>query len=377
MIAETKVLDLSMCKTNAEVVAAISKRVSQNSIEDLQEYVRKKFVFMDKTVDAIYIGLLLGKNVYLSGPGGYGKTSVVKRVLSFYGIPSHTVNGYKDMPVDALLGAPNINKFIKESEYEIAFEKSVFYKPGILLGEEFGDILPSTAAALKDILSDKGFRWKGGRYESLIGCMIITANTSPKEIADDESKKAFYVSRFPVKIDVVWDSFSKANYVTFLKTVFPEAGLQSILFLGGLFEDNHINRNNTISPRTAIDISTTFLARGIKYMQPFDIDLSAIHSILADAKFESARKTKLEAIKELTSLISMREGADVKTIVKTGYISARINDLIFSADVSEELKILKHGAYKSFKYALLQSGIFTANIDALIDIINEEDDTSS
>jgi hypothetical protein len=67
------------------------------------------------------------------------------------------------------------------------FKESPFYKPGILIGEEFTDILPSTAA-LKDILTEKGFHTKSGKVESLISCMIIAANKSSKEVIDDEQE---------------------------------------------------------------------------------------------------------------------------------------------------------------------------------------------
>jgi hypothetical protein len=83
------------------------------------------------------------------------------------------------MPVDALLGIPDMSKLLNESKYEVNFKESPFYKPGILIGERFTDILPSTAAALKDILTEKGYT-KSGKVESLISCMIIAANKSSK-----------------------------------------------------------------------------------------------------------------------------------------------------------------------------------------------------
>jgi hypothetical protein len=61
------------------------------------------------------------------------------------------VVGYKDMPVDALLGIPDMSKLLNESKYEVNF-KSPFYKPGILIGKNLQ--IPSTAAALKDILTE-------------------------------------------------------------------------------------------------------------------------------------------------------------------------------------------------------------------------------
>jgi hypothetical protein len=70
------------------------------------------------------------------------------------------------------------------------------------LWEEFTDILPSTAAALKDILTEKGFHTKSGKVESLISCMIIAANKSSKRLLTTRAR-AFYEERFPT-VEVNW-----------------------------------------------------------------------------------------------------------------------------------------------------------------------------
>jgi hypothetical protein len=54
-------------------------------------------------------------NVFLSGPGGYGKSNLIKFVLDFYKIPYTVVVGYKDMPVDALLGIPDMSKLLMKA----------------------------------------------------------------------------------------------------------------------------------------------------------------------------------------------------------------------------------------------------------------------
>jgi hypothetical protein len=59
------------------------------------------------------------------------------------------------MPVDALLGIPDMSKLLNESKYEVNFKESPFYKPGILI-EEFTDILPSTSSA-KGYTDREGF----------------------------------------------------------------------------------------------------------------------------------------------------------------------------------------------------------------------------
>jgi hypothetical protein len=77
---------------------------------------------------------------------------LIKFVLDFYKFLTVVV-GYKDMPVDALLGIPDMSKLLNESKYEVNFKESPFYKGSYR--EEFTDILPSTAAALKDILTER------------------------------------------------------------------------------------------------------------------------------------------------------------------------------------------------------------------------------
>jgi hypothetical protein len=57
------------------------------------------------------------------------------------------------MPVDALLGIPDMSKLLNESMKSIS-RSHLSINQG-LIGEEFTDILPSTAAALKDILTEK------------------------------------------------------------------------------------------------------------------------------------------------------------------------------------------------------------------------------
>jgi hypothetical protein len=57
---------------------------------------------------------------------------LIKFVLDFYK-KFTVVVGYKDMPVDALLGIPDMSKLLNESKYEVNFKESPF-KPGILIG---------------------------------------------------------------------------------------------------------------------------------------------------------------------------------------------------------------------------------------------------
>jgi hypothetical protein len=86
-------------------------------------------------------------NVFLSGPGGYGKSNLIKFVLDFYKIPYTVVVGYKDMPVDALLGIRTCLNYLT-NKYEVNFKESPFTNQGILIGKNL-QIYYLPAAALK------------------------------------------------------------------------------------------------------------------------------------------------------------------------------------------------------------------------------------
>lgn len=175
-----------------EWLQRVSARVRSIPFDTFISDVQANFVYQKESAKALYTGLANNMNVMLSGSGGYGKSSLIRYVLEYFGLPYTIVGGYKDMPVDALLGLPDMKKLMEDSSYQIKFEESAFYKPGILVGEEFTDILPATiAAALKEILTSKGFYTKNGKIESLISNLIIIGNKTADEIADDDSKKSF------------------------------------------------------------------------------------------------------------------------------------------------------------------------------------------
>jgi MoxR-like ATPase len=305
-------LDLSNCKTNKEVCELVSARVRSVNFETFLAAVQSSFVYQREAAIAIYTGLLHNKNVLLSGKGGYGKSNLIRFTLDYFGIPYTVVPGYKDMPVDALLGLPDMKKLLEDSSYMIRFEESVFYKPGVLVGEEFTDILPSTAAALKEILTSKGFHTKNGKIESLISTMIVAGNRAAADIADDDSKKAFYLERFPIQTRVEWQSHTKEDYMKFLKLKFPSTDVKALSFLSYLFEYNHMECNNTISPRVAQDIADVYLRDGIEFISNFSIDLSNIQAIRDKSKEEILLATAKEAFKTVKDLIDSQNSIEKK-----------------------------------------------------------------
>lgn len=209
--------------TREEVLLSTRSKLQAIGLPKLKAEVGKYFFNMDPVVEALYIALTSGFNIILYGPGGFGKTQVVKKFIEVSGLSSSTIVGYEDMEVDGLLGVVDIKKLTEEAIYEIKFENSVFANPGILILEEFLDARPSTAAALKDILTEGGYRRGESFIESLISSVIICTNKSPEEVSTSNSTAAFYKERFPIVVHVTWAGYTFDHYLQYLKHIKPEA----------------------------------------------------------------------------------------------------------------------------------------------------------
>ena len=367
-------LDLASCKTNKEVCELVSARVRSIPFDTFISDVQANFVYQKESAKALYTGLANNMNVMLSGSGGYGKSSLIRYVLEYFGLPYTIVGGYKDMPVDALLGLPDMKKLMEDSSYQIKFEESAFYKPGILVGEEFTDIMPATAAALKEILTSKGFHTKNGKIESLISNLIIIGNKTADEIADDDSKKAFYKERFPLQAHVGWESHTKEDYMKFLKLKFPSIENKILTFLSHLFESNHLDSNNTISPRIAEEVAKVYVKDGIDFISNFSIDLANITKIREQAKEDIILSSTDEVFSSLRSLLEDPTLAS-DTALKSLYIMHKMTGVSITNSNSE--KVLR------FSLDIVQKlDSVKSSIPSLVDIDDMfktlmSDDTSS
>lgn len=197
----------------------VKEKILSIGLDAFRKELNKKFYNMEYVIDALYIALTTNTNIILYGKGGYGKSQIVKAFLKFAGVNQTTRVAYEDMEVEALLGVPNIKKLTEESEYEIAFEKSIFMNEGVLVLEEFLDAHPATTAALKDILSEGGYRSGDKFIESRIGPVIICTNKSPSEVSTHQTMSALYKERFPIAVEVKWESHEYQDYINFMRTI--------------------------------------------------------------------------------------------------------------------------------------------------------------
>ena len=351
-------LDLKSCKTNRCVSNKIVERLKEVNIDDLIKEVSKKFYKQEDTTRAVFSGLRLNMNTYLYGKGGYGKTEVIKTILKILNIPYYVINGYKDMPVEALLGVPNMKKLLDDSKYELNFSDSIFRFPGILIGEEFGDILPATAAALKDILSERGFRDGDIKIESLVSTMIITTNTSPDALSDDESKKAFYDGRFPIKHEVRWGSHRTRDYYELLRLYFPKKEWSRAHLLATIFEEHNKKGSYIVTPRKALEVFSGYLSMGMPALNVFDINMDK----LTEMREASAIELEKVTISEMLDICNKYlKSANVHT---AGYILNALSSIKIPAEIMPKyLEVMR-----SCSVPIVNGAAYVP--DALIDAID-------
>lgn len=325
-------LDLSKCVTNEEVSISIRAHVKSYDLGDLTEKLSSRFVFQEEAIRKIYVALTLGKNAILHGPGGFGKSEIVKAVCEELGVPVICKVGYQDMMPEELLGIPNMGKLLNESKYETAFENSVFCIPGILVLEEFFDCDPSTAAALKDVLTERGMREGNTKKESLISSVIITGNKDPKELGVDDSTKAFYLERFPFQHESVWPSYSEKDYMKFYKVFYGDdygINKKKLLLCSKLCSSTE----GRVSPRTAGDAGDTAIGLGVEFLDTINaLDTTMLREVIRSVEQESAFLMEEDLLTKVKESVK----STASTIVTNSLLQLEA-DKIFLSSTLEEL----------------------------------------
>lgn len=249
-------------KTNKQVLETVRNHTKSFDLEQLVNASRADLFHMDDAVRTLYFATITGQNAILYGPGGYGKSRVVKHFYNSLGIPVYTKVCNSSTTVEDLLGIPDMNKLMNESTYETAFDKTIFKNKGILFLEEGLDMQPEVAAALKDVLTTKGYHQGNQIDPSFITSVIIATNKNPQECALDDSTAAFYEERFPYVLKIEWKSHEYADYYEFLSTSRIGMTMEDKLvkLLASVYEENKL------SPRKCLYYSQLIDQMGVEYL---------------------------------------------------------------------------------------------------------------
>jgi len=294
------------CQTSEETYDLVARIVSNTRLSDVQETLAKQFYNIDDVVEFLYLTCVSKGNAILHGPGGFGKSAITKAFFEYFNIPIITKVGHSSMDVEALLGIPNMKQLMENSKYTVAFENSMFIYQGVLILEEFLDVRPTVAAAMKDVITEGGYRQDNKFMSSRNGPMIICSNKSPEEVSTDFSTAAFYKERFPYSKYVIWNSFTMSDYMELFNTIYsiPEIQREHYMLIAGLCAESN-TFENIISPRLAIKAVDIYMKSGkidsITYIS--SINISKLDEI--SNKISIARNSKylLEYFDDLKNFI--------------------------------------------------------------------------
>jgi hypothetical protein len=245
------------------------------------------------------------------------------------------------MDVEALLGIPNIKKLMEESEYKVAFEKSVFANKGALVLEEFLDVRPTVAAALKDIITEGGLREGDKLITSKIGPIIICANKSPDEVSVDNSTAAFYKERFPYSCNVAWNNYNTSNYTRLLELTFPDEVENNFSWINLIAEVcSYTSTTKPVSPRIAIEamklILTTKDIQSLYAIQ--ELNMSRITEIKESIRRKELNNYLIDYVKKLREKIETANISTTRGLWGIAYWVEEIINLLQSIpETSEKL----------------------------------------
>jgi hypothetical protein len=211
------------------------------------EGIQKDFVFMDKSINILDIGLKTGKNIVMYGPGGHGKSELTMAYLAEKGIDPYVITMGTGMTTDRLFGGLDIPTFEKTGKIEYLVENS-FMNNEYVIFEELFDAPDFILEQLKDILSSKIFRNGTQIFPIKTKFIICCTNRTREEFSKNASLKAL-MERFPLELNVIWDNYNEASYNKLLETKFGQGNVDPIIPF--LLQEYH-RGGVTISPRVAV-----------------------------------------------------------------------------------------------------------------------------
>ena len=296
------------------------------------------FVFMDKSLSILDIGLKTGKNIVLYGPGGHGKSELTMAYLAEKGIDPYIITMGTGMTTDRLFGGLDIPTFEKTGKIEYLVENS-FMNNEYVVFEELFDAPDFILQQLKDILSSKVFRNGTQVFPIKTKFIICCTNRTREEFSKNASLKAL-MERFPLELNVIWDNYTEASYNKLLEVKFGQGNVDPIIPY--ILQEYH-RGGVTISPRVAVTAYTVYEECGPDSLN-FIAEFAKKPALIADTlkKYQSTLKfrklsddlgdvvSKLQA----NNLITDEEKADFSNNI--GLLANTIRD-IKKLTVSDDL----------------------------------------
>lgn len=253
----------------------------------------ENFVFMEKAIQILEIGFATKKNIVLYGPGGFGKSELTEAFFTEKGIAPYTITMGTGMTTDRLFGGLDIPVFNNTGKIEYLVENS-FMNHEYVVFEEMFDAPDFILEQLKDILSSGMFRNGNQVFPIKTKFIVCCTNRTREEFSKNMSLKAL-MERFPLELNVTWDTFNDITYNKLLETRFGEDNIDPVI---PFILQEYAKNGTIISPRVAITAYTVFEQCGPEALG-FIAEFAKKPNIVADALIKFEAQNKLKALGKL------------------------------------------------------------------------------
>lgn len=351
--------------TNKMNKAQVKKSAKVQVVEAKESSIKNDFVFMDKTLSILEVGIMTRKNVVLYGAGGHGKSEITMAFLKEKGIDPYVITMGTGMTTDRLFGGMNIPTFESTGKIEYLVENS-FMNHEYVIFEEMFDAPDFILEQLKDILSSGIFRNGTQIFPIQTKFIVCCTNRTRDEFSKNMSLKAL-MERFPLELNVVWDNYTDITYNKLLEAKFGEGEVDPVIpFLLQEYAKSGI----VISPRIAVIAyqiyaqcgpdSLTFIA---EFAKKPSLIKEAINKFEGMFKFRELCSDINETIQKLYGNTGLSNEDDKMLKSDLNILKAKIveiKSLKISDDIaSQHAQIVKTSAdvYKEFEKRIQISSI--------------------
>lgn len=214
------------------------------------------FVFVEEMARILALAFTAKKNVIVFGPGGHGKSEMVKAVVDGLGLADEAFYQFfgEGMDESRLFGGLNFRKLEDEKILEYFPEKS-FLNSRVAVFEELFDAPASVLLALKDVLTSRELRNGAQRFKMRTEIIICLTNKEPSEISELGPAAHALIERFPLQLNLKWKDYSAASYLSMFEKVAARLGGPVMNGFKAILAEilaNATANGNFVSPRTAV-----------------------------------------------------------------------------------------------------------------------------
>jgi hypothetical protein len=280
-----------------EEVTNVNFKIESMDFQEITQKMSKRFAYSEEVASCLFTSYKSEEHVVLYGPGGHGKSEMSLEFFDSLGIKPFVQALGPGTTTEQLLGGMDMKLFNKTGEIQYLVENSFMNHEYVIFEEAF-DAPVYVLTILKDILTSRELRNGHQVFPIKTKMIVICTNHSRSVIADDLSIKAL-MERFPLELEVKWQSYHEANYQTMFNIVFGSSTTVKDYNVISKLCGTLYSEGTTISPRTAVKMAkiySTVGAAGLKFFA--DVPKSAYEEL---AKIEESSRKDAESLQVITS----------------------------------------------------------------------------